>query len=331
MLSHEEIRAIITALGAGIDAEFDMAKLRYHTVVLMTDADVDGAHIRTLLLTFFFRHMSELINQHHLFIAQPPLYRTVKGKNERWLYTEKELAGVTYDDIDVHSEDGAIKVTGADLAEVLNQLAEVGEGIAALAERGFPREVSKTLLKNDSMHRLRYPTPDEMNKTKAWFSDQAGTNANPVFDAAKQEYSLEISTEGKKLVVDRRLFDDANVARGFRAFPFVRQYADKKSYTVLRNKKEVAKGIQWDELAPVLKKASDGAGISVQRYKGLGEMSAEQLWSTTMNPDTRTLLEVTVDDASKADQLFNMLMGEEVPPRKAYIQAHAKSVKNLDV
>jgi DNA gyrase/topoisomerase IV subunit B len=331
MLSHEEIRAIITALGAGIDAEFDMAKLRYHTVVLMTDADVDGAHIRTLLLTFFFRHMGELINQHHLFIAQPPLYRTVKGKNEKWLYTEKELAGVTYDDIDVHSEDGAIKITGADLAEVLNQLAEVGEGIAALTERGFPREVTKTLLKNDSMHRIRYPTADEMNKTKAWFSDQAGTNATPIFDAAKQEYSLEISTDGKKLVVDRRLFEDANVARGFRAFPLVRQFADKKSYTVMRNKKEVAKGIQWDELVPVLKKASDGAGISVQRYKGLGEMSAEQLWSTTMNPDTRTLLEVTVDDASKADQLFNMLMGEEVPPRKAYIQAHAKSVKNLDV
>ncbi len=132
MIAHEEIRAIITALGAGIDAEFDLAKLRYHSVVLMTDADVDGAHIRTLLLTFFFRHMAELINQGHLYIAQPPLYRAVRGKTEKWLYTEKELAGVTFDDIDVHSDDGTVKLTGADLSDVFNLLSDVHAGLDAL-------------------------------------------------------------------------------------------------------------------------------------------------------------------------------------------------------
>jgi DNA gyrase/topoisomerase IV subunit B len=151
------------------------------------------------------------------------------------------------------------------------------------------------------------------------------------FEPANQEYSLEISFDGKKLVVNKQLFEDTAIAKCFRVYPLVRQLADKKAYTVLRNKKELAKSLAWDDLVPLLKKSTDAAGLSVQRYKGLGEMSAEQLWSTTMNPETRTLLEVTVEDAARADQLFNMLMGEEVPPRKAYIQAHAKSVKNLDV
>ena len=174
MLSHEEIRAIITALGTSIDDEFDLSKLRYHRVILMTDADVDGSHIRTLLLTFFFRHMAELINNRHLYIAQPPLFKIKAGKQQRWVYSEAEKEAV------------------------LAQL-----------------------------------------------------------------------KESRK--------------------------------------------------------------VEVQRYKGLGEMSAEQLWETTMNPDTRTLLEVTVEDAAKADRIFHVLMGDEVPPRKAFIQAHAKSVKNLDI
>ena len=174
MLSHEEIRAIITALGTSIDDEFDLSKLRYHRVILMTDADVDGSHIRTLLLTFFFRHMVELINHQHLFIAQPPLYRIKAPKVEQWVYSDQE--------------------------------------------------------KEEQLRKLK------------------GT----------------------------------------------------------RN-------------------------VNVQRYKGLGEMSAEQLWESTMNPATRTLLTVNIDDATKADHIFHTLMGEEVPPRKAFIQAHAKSVKNLDV
>ena len=174
MLAHEEIRALITALGAGIDDDFDLSKLRYHCVILMTDADVDGSHIRTLLLTFLFRHMVELINNGYLFIAQPPLYRIKAGKQEHWVYSEQE----------------------------------------------------------------------------------------------KEE--------------------------------------------VLRKLKEAKK-------------------VEVQRYKGLGEMNSEQLWETTMNPATRTLLSVSIDDAAKADHIFHVLMGDEVPPRKAFIQAHARSVRNLDI
>ena len=174
MLAHEEIRIIITALGAGIDAQMDLSKLRYHRVIIMTDADVDGSHIRTLLLTFFFRHMAEMIANGHLYIAQPPLYRIASGKEHHWVYSEKE----------------------------------------------------------------------------------------------KEE--LEKKMKGAKKV-------------------------------------------------------------EIQRYKGLGEMSAQQLWETTMNPETRTVLKVNIADAVKADQVFRILMGDEVPPRKAFIQAHAKSVRNLDI
>jgi DNA gyrase subunit B len=331
MIAHEEIRAIITALGAGIDADFDIAKLRYHTVVLMTDADVDGAHIRTLLLTFFFRHMAELVNQGHLFIAQPPLYRAVKGKTERWLYTEKELASLSFDELDVQTTDGSIKLTGAELADMLAQLNEIDDGIKALIQKGFTRDIILVLLQNDTMHRLKYPTALEMTGVKNWFTKYPQIVADSHFDDVKQEYWLDINFEDKKLRVDRTLFEEPAISKCFRIYPLVRHLDDKKQYTVLKNKKEINKNLPWDELASVLRKASDNTGLSVQRYKGLGEMSAEQLWSTTMNPETRTLLEVTVEDAARADQLFNMLMGEEVPPRKAYIQAHAKSVKNLDI
>ncbi len=174
MLSHEEIRAIITALGTSIDADLDLSRLRYHRIILMTDADVDGSHIRTLLLTFFFRHMVELINNGHLYIAQPPLYRIKASKLEQWLYSDQE--------------------------------------------------------KDEALQNLK-----------------------------------------------------------------------------------------------------GARNVDVQRYKGLGEMSAEQLWETTMNPDTRTLLSVEIEDAARADHIFRTLMGGEVPPRKAFIMAHAKNVKNLDI
>jgi DNA gyrase subunit B len=173
MLAHEEIRALITALGAGNSSEFDPTRLRYHHVIIMTDADVDGSHIRTLLLTFFYRHMGKLIEEGHLFIAQPPLYRVKKGKEEHWIYSDKE----------------------------------------------------------------------------------------------KDETVAKMGTKG----------------------------------------------------------------VEIQRYKGLGEMNPQQLWDTTMDPKNRILLKVDIEDAVKANEVIETLMGEEVPPRKAFIQAHARQVRNLDI
>ena len=331
MLAYEGIRSIITALGAGLDAEFDPEKLRYHRVILMTDADVDGAHIRTLLLTFFFRHMADLIHLRHLYIAQPPLYRVVKGKTEHWLYSDRELAEVPFNDVDVHSDDKAVKLTGAELSDLFVRLGDINAGIEKLAEKGFSREIARFLLKYDMMSRLRFPTPTEMSQVKSWVEPQAAFSVESHFDAAKREYWLEFTTKDKKLRVDQKTFEDPVISKCFRVYPTIRHIADKKSYTILKSRKEVGKNVPWDELVTHIKNASDRTGFSVQRYKGLGEMTAEQLWSTTMNPETRTLLEVNVEDAAEADRVFNMLMGEEVPPRKSFIQAHAKSVKNLDV
>ena len=331
MLAYDAIRSIITALGAGLDAEFDPDKLRYHSVILMTDADVDGAHIRTLLLTFFFRHMVDLIQGRHLFIAQPPLYRVVRGKTDKWLYSDRELAEVPYSDVEVQSNDKAVKLTGAELSDMSAQLSDVNAGLDKLAEKGFSRDIARFLLRYDMMHRLRFPTRDEMAQVQKWAEALGTFSVEPHFDAAKGEYWLDIGARDKKLRVDQKLFEDPVINRCFRVYPLVRHLAEKKSYTVLKNKKPVGDNVLWDELPTHIKKASDSSGFSVQRYKGLGEMTAEQLWSTTMNPETRTLLEVNVEDAARADEVFNMLMGEEVPPRKSFIQAHAKSVKNLDV
>ena len=154
MLSHEEIRAIITALGAGIDDEFDLSKLRYHRVILMTDADVDGSHIRTLLLTFFFRHMVELINHEHLFIAQPPLYRVTKGKTREWVYSEEGLgkffAKKAFENVSVYSKDKSINLTGEELMDYFESLKESNQGLNKFAkETKIPRELSEILLKKD--------------------------------------------------------------------------------------------------------------------------------------------------------------------------------------
>ena len=335
MLSHEEIRAIVTALGTSIDHEFDMAKLRYYRVILMTDADVDGSHIRTLLLTFFFRHMTELINQGHLFIAQPPLYRAVEGKTSEWLYSEEEMKQYptrkVLRDISIHSKDGAIKLTGAILQDLLNYLKDYQEGLNKFEELGIPREIGEILLqKDESFYRLAFARKEVLPELGAWLATKGFTTKSYPTDGAG-EYWLEIDAKDKKIKLERKLFEDPILQKCFVAYPRVRGLIEKESYTLVKKGKEIGRDIPWHQLTDFMEKSSEKSGISFQRYKGLGEMSAEQLWETTMNPESRTLLSVNIEDAAKADQVFHMLMGDEVPPRKAFIQAHAKSVKNLDI
>ncbi|MBI4186665.1 MAG: DNA topoisomerase (ATP-hydrolyzing) subunit B [Chloroflexi bacterium] len=331
MLAHEEIRNIITALGAGIDDVFDPSKLRYHRVILMTDADVDGAHIRTLLLTFFFRHMPELINHQHLFIAQPPLYRASIGKIEEWLYSEDGLNKFyiknAFQNVSVYSKDGAIKLTGAMLHDLLNSLRDYQEGLSKFEEMGIPREVSEILLKQSGQHRLPLPDEDTMQQ---WITSLRMQNVPLDAHFGSEKGELWIDANLKKINLGR-LFEDPVIHKCFIAYPQVKDFIEGKSYTIIRNKREIGKDIPWDKLAEELEKTNDRSGVALQRYKGLGEMNAEQLWQTTMNPETRTLLTVTIEDAARADHIFHILMGEEVQPRKAFIQAHAKSVKNLDI
>ncbi|TEU03869.1 MAG: DNA topoisomerase (ATP-hydrolyzing) subunit B [Dehalococcoidia bacterium] len=335
MLAHEEIRAIITALGIGIDKQLDLAKLRYHRIIIMTDADVDGAHIRTLLLTFFFRHMTELISGGHLLIAQPPLYRLSKGKTEEWLYSEEEMersiAKKAFEDLSVHSTDGSITFKGTKIGDLLDSLRELDQGLAALEKEGIPREISAILLmKDESFSLLDFSQKVNMQELSKWF-EESGFPTRLSWDDTEGEYWIEVDLKGDKIRLDRSLLEHPILHGCFKAYPHVKRLTQNRSYTVVKKGKEIGSDIPWYELADVLQKSSDRSGTTIQRYKGLGEMSAQQLWETTMNPETRTMLQVDVEDAIKADKIFETLMGDEVPPRKAFIQAHAKSVKNLDI
>jgi len=213
MLANNEIKNLVIALGTNIDDQLDLSKLRYHRIIIMTDADVDGAHIRTLLLTLFFRHFPQLVDGGHIYIAQPPLYKLKKGTAVHYAYSDEEKEKIVLE-----------------LGGTLEEATEIGE-------------------END--------------------------------EEAKEEIELEAPKKGKK-----------------------GEDEDKKK---TNNK------------------------ISIQRYKGLGEMNPEQLWETTMDPERRIVKQVSVEDAAKADQIFDMLMGDNVAPRKNFIQTHAKKVKNLDI
>jgi DNA gyrase subunit B len=338
MLANEEIRTIITALGTGIDDEFNPARLRYNRVILMTDADVDGSHIRTLLLTFFFRHMMELVSQGHLYIAQPPLYRVTAGKTQDWVYSDEGLNDFftkrALENVTVFSTDNAVKLTGKEIRDFLASLNKLHQGIDILEKEGImSREVAEILLKKDKdYHRLDFNKSNKevMLEVAKWFQE---------FDFPFKLYSIpeldeyRIEFEGKtgKTRLDKQILENPVLQKCFTIFPKVKHLIEGKSYVIVRGNKEIGTDIPWHELSEHLEKITDRSGVTLQRYKGLGEMTPEQLWETTMNPDSRTILEVNVDDAAKADEIFHMLMGGEVPPRKAFIQAHAKSVKNLDI
>ncbi|MBI4181133.1 MAG: DNA topoisomerase (ATP-hydrolyzing) subunit B [Chloroflexi bacterium] len=335
MLAYEGIRTIITALGTGIDEDFDLSKLRYHRVILMSDADVDGSHIRTLLLTFFFRHMAELINQGHLFIAQPPLYKVSIGKTEEWIYSDERLDNFfkkrPFENVSAHSKDGAIKLTGAMLYDLVNSLRDYQEGLSKFEEMGIPAEISEILLqKDESFYRIAFSTLKNAQEISNWFL-KLGYHVRTDLDPGKNEYIVDVNLKESKLRIEKQLFENPILHRCLVAYPKVKDFVKGKSYTILKNKREIGNDVPWYKLVELLEKTSDRSGVTLQRYKGLGEMNAEQLWETTMNPETRTLLAVNVEDATKTDQIFRMLMGEEVPPRKAFIQAHAKSVTNLDI
>ncbi len=338
MLSHEEIRSIITALGAGIDEELDLAKLRYHRVILMTDADVDGAHIRTLLLTFFFRHMSAIINNGHLFIAQPPLYRVSIGKTRDWVYSEEGLskyfAKKAFENVSVYSKDQTIKLTGEELIDYFESLKAINQDLVTLAEDvKIPRGVSEFILRmNEFYSRLDFAKENKefMLDIAKWFQQfhfPFIMQSNPEND----EYWIDVGGKMCKGRVDRKLFENPILRKCLTVYPRVKNFIEDKTYFVIKNKKEIGADISWDKVIQLLDKMSDKSNVVVQRYKGLGEMSAEQLWETTMNPATRTLLSVNIEDAAKADSIFSVLMGDEVLPRKSFIQAHARSVKNLDI
>ena len=345
MISHEEIKAMITALGTGFhrnadpDAQdFDLSKLRYHKVIIMTDADVDGSHIRTLILTFLYRNMRPLVEQGYLYIAQPPLYKVSKGKTEEWIYAEEEkerwLAKQEFNGLKVSSKDGAVTLAGADIRLLFDSLQGFQGALADVERLGIPSDFLLQLLRSSNWEWYRQgvsTTGQMMRQTKAYLQEMA-IPFKPTFDKKRDEEVLAIEfPEGKKFKLVGNVFDSRVMRQCFELYATARNVIEGQSYSVTKRGKEIGTDVPWSQLAPLLKQNTDKSGIGIQRYKGLGEMNPDQLWDTTMNPETRTILRVRAEDAVEADRIFSQLMGDEVEPRKQFIQTYAKAVRNLDI
>jgi DNA gyrase subunit B len=350
MLSSAEIGTLITALGCGVDGggNFDIEKLRYHHVILMTDADVDGSHIRTLLLTFFYRQMPEVIRRGYLYIAQPPLFKVKRGKKEQFLKDadalDRYLRDAGIDDLVLRTESGGVPITGEPLRRLLDDMQRF-RGLLGKLGRKQDSRVFEALVRATQLTR-----DDLTDEAKV---DQARTDIhayllNKYPDLGLFEAKVERDEEhGRyKLIVQSR------VAANVRTTSIDFEFLSSGDFEKLR---EIQQGVQALGKPPFyalhgeaddLSKADEVGdaddvyrfvdarsrkGLDIQRYKGLGEMNAETLWETTMDPDARVLLQVRIDDAVEAEQLFSVLMGDEVEPRRDFIETNALSVRNLDI
>ena len=356
MLAHEEIAALITALGAGLGEDYDEEKLRYHRVIIMTDADVDGAHIRTLLLTFFFRNMPQIIGNGHLYIAQPPLYRASRGRSARWLYSEAELdewtANRLYGTTKITSEhDSGLELKSTKIGRVLTPLRDYIDSLDVARVLNIPENVINELATNPEYGSLdfrpeRPPEPevsgDPLEIAQPSLFDELGNNAdNPedVLEIPEIDEEIEVEPEilpdrthdidGYTLTKD--IYNNPAVFRLRTIYPVIRQVVEAGTLTITKDDSVLADKVAWNELPATLDANSDRSGVNIQRYKGLGEMNPEQLWETTMDPSERVMLRVTADDAIAADDMFRTLMGDDVEPRRNFIRANALEVKNLDV
>ncbi len=332
MLAHEAIRLVISALGTGIRETFDVTKLRYHKIIIMTDADVDGAHIRTLLLTFFFRNMPELIEGGYLYIAQPPLYRVISGRSEeRYLDTEQELqqllAETELKGVAAHAVKQKRNITGVNLRNMLDTLAAYNLMRQASSRRGIPDELLNKVIATNALESIGAEAINASNLLD--FLNATGIEYTHTEEDGQLAITFVTSGATLPAAIIYEFF-----SRERTNITALKSLADalgrEESYEIRVSDKKVDSAASLAELYDTVMRHKK-RGLSYQRFKGLGEMNAEQLWETTMRPDNRTLLQVRVEDALEADRIFNQLMGEEVTHRRHFIQSHATQVKNLDV
>ncbi len=334
VLSHNEIRLLISALGTGIGPEeFDVAKLRYHKVILMTDADVDGAHIRTLLLTFFFRHMVAVIEAGNLFIAQPPLFKVKKGKAERYLMSEREMEEFL---LETWVEKSSLKVAGKSAAikeqallETLKRALEFRSLFGKFGRRGIPGPIIDGLLRRKFRGTKRGVGDTEIvAAVREVVGELAGWELHAAGGENGDASVLHIGGP-QPAVFSPDLLKSPDYAQLLEAHAEIAALHKGPCTVIDAAGKETEVKALDELLRVVMGQAKDGA--TLQRYKGLGEMNPEQLWETTMNPETRTLLKVTMEDAVGADEIFTVLMGDAVEPRRDFIEKNALDVVNLDV
>jgi len=385
MLGHEEIRAMITALGAGIGKDdFDPTKLRYGKIILMTDADVDGSHIRTLLLTFFFRHMTELIKRDNVFIAQPPLYKIKKGRFEQYIKDDREFVKVMVsrasEGMIVRHGEAASRIEGADLTRFMSFLNEYLGFVEKVDKRIRSEKLTELLARAELAQRADFTSktgstvPEkliDLHKQLKEVSDEFGFKslAKPVEDEEHHTWSVSfVDSQGAERRIDwtlasspefRQMMAKYNQIKQYLEPPFLVEYATKATADAPAEELE---GTEFEEgEAPAEAKAEAKAArrtarvprepvekqtarelfdyiveqgkkeYSVQRYKGLGEMTSTQLWETTMDPERRTLLSVKLEDIVETNEIFTTLMGEDVEKRRKFIEDNALDVKNLDI
>src|SRR5262245_45686586 len=346
MLGHSEIRTMITAFGTGIGTnDFDLSRLRYHRIILLCDADVDGSHIRTLLLTFFYRQMPELIDRGHIYIAQPPLFKIKKGKNEQYMHDEQEmqkyLMGKATENVTVKVKETNAEFKGAALRKMLEKLAELDAVIDKLERRMHDRKIVETVI-------------DSLAGPKGLLTTKAASKLHEVFEkekllqkvtAALEQASYETEIEEDEehstfeiavsrargngsIVIDWELATHVEFQKAVQLYGEL-QDLSRPPFTIAENGNDTVVESRQALLDHIMTAAKKD--INIQRYKGLGEMNPDQLWATTLNPESRTILNVQVNDAVETDEMFTVLMGDAVEPRRKFIEDNALDVKNLDI
>ncbi|MEC9369029.1 MAG: toprim domain-containing protein, partial [Pseudomonadota bacterium] len=340
MLSSQEIGTLITALGTGIgNDEFDLSKLRYHKVIIMTDADVDGAHIRTLLLTFFYRQMGALIEHGHLYIAQPPLYKIKRGNSERYLKNERALEDYL---IDAGLEEAVLSARGADRAgrdlrdivETARQVTQILEGLHSRYPRFVIEQAAIAGVLNPSVlqdeKQAQAAAAYIARRLDAISEETERGWTGEALEGGGMRFTREIRGVTESHLIDGPFIGTSDALK-LDKFAAPLQEVYEKPATLRRKDSEIPVFGPTSLMEAVL--AAGRKGVTMQRYKGLGEMNPEQLWETTLDKEVRTLLQVKVAeaDAAAANEIFGRLMGDEVEPRRDFIQTHALDVANLDV
>lgn len=315
ILKSEEIKNMITAFGCGIGEEFNLERLRYHKIIIMTDADVDGSHIQTLLMTFFYRYLRPLIENGHLYIAQPPLYRFKKGKKEIYLKDEKALNEYLIENgIENFNFQG---IGNKELLEILKYISAYRGVLKELEKRYVMLEAIRFLVENHCPLDFNFKKAGE--EVEKFLGTIQCNILNKIVSEDEILFYIQTKTGLIELVLNSSLFEDQH----FKEACLIFQKIKERDLGFLENK----------DLLEVVSEIEESAkkGAYIQRYKGLGEMNPEQLWETTMIPQNRTLLRVKIEDLESSDAIFTLFMGDEVEPRRAYIQENAKNVKHLDV
>ena len=348
MLSSQEIATLITALGTGVGVEKDISKLRYHRIVIMTDADVDGSHIRTLILTLFYRHFEELLREGHVFIAQPPLYKVKKGKSERYLKNEEAMEDYLLDSVCDEALIAGTRggkpqtIEGKDIKDAVKKVFDARKLLEHLDKRGDGRILAAFAavgLRPEHLEAKNSARLDELIaavrlELARRHGELGGVELKP--DEDREHGAAVIRVPAGMFGVRRETLINLGLVRDG-DFPTLVRLTDELNhvlagpFTVTPSGKETSQvAHSWDELATMIEQLGR-KGLQIQRYKGLGEMNAEQLWETTMDPARRNLLKVNVADPQAANEIFSTLMGDLVEPRREFIEQNALNVRNLDV